>query len=454
VASSWAGSSSSLSSAESPSSSTPSAMETSPASSSSPSLSCLTRTAAAGSWGGALSGWRFAMSADWMGSCSLRLPGAFSGSTGVAPWGTASLMRFGSFWGFAEPARFGESIVVRCHWPPNSSQPSPDAAAKHAHTRFSSPHADRDPRRRPHWAPGGPCPLPPLPGRAAPAPRTRQPARRLGPVAPPRPGAPRRRPADPPAERRRRARARTCCWLSAARHSPPTQIRALGIEDQLLVVPKSSPAAKARYVYVPPGQIPDFAGLRVVGPSLLKKFLWPILRAPLWYALYKNAPGGQDESVDSFMSRVLGDELATALGSALMHGIYAADSRQLSARAALPFWSSHDRKKFLQNPGSTFESDVLQPLPNVGRLNAKLDHASAYSFKNGIETLAQALQHHLEARSNVQIFRESPVLSLRMRKDHTINVRHSSFLPFPLETDATLSYHIAAPVALALPCPP
>jgi oxygen-dependent protoporphyrinogen oxidase len=132
------------------------------------------------------------------------------------------------------------------------------------------------------------------------------------------------------------------------------------------------------------------------------------------------------------MSRILGDEMATALGSALIHGIYAADSRQLSAHATLPFWSPKDRKKFLENPVSSFESDVLQPLPNVGHLHDKLDHASAYSFKNGIETLARALEEQLEARSNVQIFRESPVLSLLMRKDRTMNVRRSTFfLLFP-----------------------
>lgn len=203
------------------------------------------------------------------------------------------------------------------------------------------------------------------------------------------------------------------------------QIRALGIQDQLLVVPKTSPASKKRYVYIAPGQLPGLSGLCVVGPSLLRQFLWPIIRAPLRYALYKNAP--KDESVDSFMSRILGDDMATALGSALIHGIYAADSRQLSAHATLPFFSSKDRKKFLKNPASNFESDVLQPWPNVGNLHNKLEHASAFSFKDGMETLTRALEEHLEAKSNVQIFRESPVLSLAMRKDRTMQVRHSTF---------------------------
>ncbi|XP_006463343.1 hypothetical protein AGABI2DRAFT_208052 [Agaricus bisporus var. bisporus H97] len=199
-------------------------------------------------------------------------------------------------------------------------------------------------------------------------------------------------------------------------------IRALGIENQLLVVPKSSPASKNRYVYIRPGQLPGFSGLCVVGPSLLRQFLWPIIRAPLRYALYKNAP--KDESVDSFMSRILGDDMATALGSALIHGIYAADSRQLSAHATLPFFSSKDRKKFLENPVSNFESDVLQPWPNVGNLYNKLEHASAFSFKDGMETLTRALEEHLEAKSNVQIFRESPVLSLAMRKDRTMQLSY------------------------------
>jgi oxygen-dependent protoporphyrinogen oxidase len=50
----------------------------------------------------------------------------------------------------------------------------------------------------------------------------------------------------------------------------------------------------------------------------------------------ENEEDDGDESVDSFLSRRFGDAFARTLGSALVHGIYAADSRRLSVRAAFP----------------------------------------------------------------------------------------------------------------------
>lgn len=55
------------------------------------------------------------MSPPWIGSSSLRFPGALSGSTGETPWfcsGTVSLMRFGSELDCGGDAvRFGEDML-------------------------------------------------------------------------------------------------------------------------------------------------------------------------------------------------------------------------------------------------------------------------------------------------------------------------------------------------------
>lgn len=130
VASSWAGSSSSLSSPESPSSSPPSAIDTSaspcplPTSSSSPS-SLKTRTSPEPVSGPSedddpSAGGRLPISPDGIGSSSLRFPGAFSGSTGEAPWfcsGTVSFMRLASVGlGTNDPERFGVSMVGVFEW--------------------------------------------------------------------------------------------------------------------------------------------------------------------------------------------------------------------------------------------------------------------------------------------------------------------------------------------------
>src|SRR6185437_4646091 len=61
--------------------------------------------------------------------------------------------------------------------------------------------------------------------------------------------------------------------------------------------------------------------------------------------IWSNRPAGiDDESVDSFLSRRFGPKFARIFGSALVHGIYAADSRLLSVRAAFPsIWDAHIR---------------------------------------------------------------------------------------------------------------
>ncbi|KAF9444676.1 Protoporphyrinogen oxidase [Macrolepiota fuliginosa MF-IS2] len=229
-------------------------------------------------------------------------------------------------------------------------------------------------------------------------------------------------------------------------------IRHLGIENELITISKSSPAAKKRYVYIPPGQLRGVSGLNTVGldlsSPLMKKFLWPTLRAPLRYFLRKDAQDGNDESIHSFASRILGEEMATAVGSAVLHGVYAADSRQLSAHSTLPFWSPKSRNQFLTNPHSTIESDVVQPLPNIGALGETLKDVAVYSFKNGNETLTRALEQHLEQRSNAHIFRESPILNLLMRKDHTYELSY-------LTTHKRSTFTAANPthVVSALPLP-
>lgn len=49
-----------------------------------------------------------------------------------------------------------------------------------------------------------------------------------------------------------------------------------------------------------------------------------------------SAPNGGDESVDSFFTRRFGKNLAERMLSAMIHGIYAGDSRRLSMRALFP----------------------------------------------------------------------------------------------------------------------
>lgn len=129
--------------------------------------------------------------------------------------------------------------------------------------------------------------------------------------------------------------------------------------------------------------------------------------------------------MDSFLSRRFGDKFASKFGSALVHGIYAADSRRVSVRAAFPFlWQAEESgwgsvtRGFLfpfqkRTKGDTYE---LGCIPDVMR------NVSVYSFKNGMETLTHALEDYLRAMPNVVIMKNTRVLGLDPLKNSIIQV--------------------------------
>lgn len=168
------------------------------------------------------------------------------------------------------------------------------------------------------------------------------------------------------------------------------------MSSSLITVPKSSAAAKNRFLHIPGSE-----GIHRIPSSLLdivtsfkpsNAHLGRILASSVVREPFKRRnrfPGAEDESVDEFLSRRFGSEFARVFGSALVHGIYAADSRKLSLRAAFPsLWNAEDRGRgsivtgLLRAPPS--EDDLSYDL---GELQDKMRDVSVYSFKDGIGTL-------------------------------------------------------------------
>ena len=141
----------------------------------------------------------------------------------------------------------------------------------------------------------------------------------------------------------------------------------------------------------------------------------------------------EDESVDSFLSRRFGPEFARVFGSALVHGVYAADARNLSVRAGFKgLWEMTEEK----GSGSLGRGLVRQMLERtkhsqpetyqLGNVEESMKDVAVYSFKNGMQTLTDALERWLEARPNVSILRGQAVKSLRMvdGNSHSLLVCH------------------------------
>ncbi|KAG7448718.1 Protoporphyrinogen oxidase [Guyanagaster necrorhizus] len=192
-------------------------------------------------------------------------------------------------------------------------------------------------------------------------------------------------------------------------------VHLLGLKDSLITVPRTAAAARNRFLCIPEHEqiqsLPASLSSLVVSP--FRSILLPaILREPFRQA--NRAHGSQDESFDSFMTRRFGKDLARTLGSALVHGIYAADSRKLSVRAAFPLlWEAEERgwgSVILGLLRSSQEEDLADY--EMGDIPRNMNGVSVFSFRNGMSTLTDALKNYLVQQPNVKILSDTPVTSL------------------------------------------
>ncbi|TFK49014.1 Protoporphyrinogen oxidase [Heliocybe sulcata] len=192
-------------------------------------------------------------------------------------------------------------------------------------------------------------------------------------------------------------------------------VHLLNLEESLITIPLTSPAAKSRFLH-----LPGRTGLAVLPSSFTSLFTSPFLRLMLPAIAREpfkapNRPDGiKDEAFDSLLSRRFGPEFARTLGSALVHGVYAADSRQLSVRSAFPtIWTAEENGKgsivrgFMQRRGTSEE-----PAYDLGDMEATMKAVSVYSFKDGMYALVDALLKSLKTRPNVRLLPNTAVTSL------------------------------------------
>jgi protoporphyrinogen/coproporphyrinogen III oxidase len=161
-----------------------------------------------------------------------------------------------------------------------------------------------------------------------------------------------------------------------------------------------------------------------------------------------------DESVDSFFSRRFGHAFARTLGSAIVHGIYAADSRQLSVRAAFPtlreseargngsvIWGEIGPAAWFGEAARQMRFKALKEdeeeweIPDEqGEWERSLRGAALFSFREGIETLVRALVDALNGLSNVTLRSGTVVRRVEQNDDDdgSFQVRASLYFFFLL----------------------
>lgn len=156
----------------------------------------------------------------------------------------------------------------------------------------------------------------------------------------------------------------------------------------------------------------------------------------------------EDESVDEFLSRRFGSEFARIFGSALVHGIYAADSRELSVRAAFPsLWDAEERGRgslvtgFLRPSKVSATAEVDDPY-QLGDVYEQMRGVSVYSFSQGIGALVDALLRELRTRRNVRLLGGVSATGLRM------NPRTAQFEITTSSCETLRATHIVSAVPL------
>jgi len=124
------------------------------------------------------------------------------------------------------------------------------------------------------------------------------------------------------------------------------------------------------------------------------------------------------------LSRRFGADVARTFASAFVHGIYAADSRKLSTRAAFPsLWDAESRGGGSIIWGFMKSSSVPeeQAYDIDSELQSSMKGVSVYSFKRGLSTLTRALERELRACGQVNIRLGDGAISVDLGDPFTVD---------------------------------
>ncbi|KAF2676648.1 Protoporphyrinogen oxidase [Lentithecium fluviatile CBS 122367] len=216
-------------------------------------------------------------------------------------------------------------------------------------------------------------------------------------------------------------------------------IQDLDLLDNVLYSKRTSVGAKNRFIYYPdrlnqlpsPGEPPQLGNIIDLWRSGLLAGVFSTLLEPWRPPRPHNLV---DESIGSFITRRTDKRIANNVVSAVMHGIYAGDVWQLSARTLLAqawkleglhgsVWrgmfnvnseSPHSEQVALSHP---YDHDALRAMREDISLDNKfvdlLGESTMFSFRNGLQELIKALQRKLEGNGQVEFKLETRARDLK-----------------------------------------
>ncbi|KAJ2500327.1 oxygen-dependent protoporphyrinogen oxidase [Coemansia sp. RSA 1972] len=203
----------------------------------------------------------------------------------------------------------------------------------------------------------------------------------------------------------------------------------LDLRSHVILSDAQSAAARNRYIYYDgtlnrmPSSLSSLASGLPAAATCLVGGVWRD------FTRSSNTPEESDESVHEFISRRFGPKVDDNLASAVMHGIYAADTKDLSARALLyPFWLADRmgkrgvisglrkvaRVSRARHAGRGVESVGGERRARNPEFWTSVDGASMYSFRGGVQTLPDEMARKLRERPNVEIATGCKVVAARV----------------------------------------
>jgi protoporphyrinogen oxidase len=214
------------------------------------------------------------------------------------------------------------------------------------------------------------------------------------------------------------------------------QVQDLDLIDSCIFTKKSSPAASRRYLYYPDRLVMMPSPNNMAkGFQGLYDLFWTVLTEPVFKGVLAGAageyfrsprnPGLSDESIGSFLSRRMGSkDFANNMMSAVMHGIYAGDIWQLSAKSILTaLWDAEGRYGSITNYllETVFKGVVMKRYEDI-ELSSKfpwkaldasfrknLTQSDVLTFRKGLRQVTDALEERLKENENVLLRYSMPV---------------------------------------------
>lgn len=212
----------------------------------------------------------------------------------------------------------------------------------------------------------------------------------------------------------------------------------LDLAKDAIFTQRTAPAARSRFLYYPDHLV------RMPHPSQgLVNILWSLLSEPVFGGAIRSIlgefwkqsrdPGVQDESIGDFFSRRLSKDMVERLLSGVVHGIYAGDVYQLSARSLFTTqWRNETLHGSIVVGGlkssvegwdvTEREANFLQEMKDFSwdpLLKATIRENSVFTFRDGLKMLPERLYAHLFETGRVEFKTSTPVTGIAQAEGNT-----------------------------------